>query len=377
VSNIAEILGDPTCKLSEKNKTALGRIESTLNAALGSTHQYSFQVSVDPSEGYSCTISEFSKIPDKDGKYQPTKDGTFTITIGQTINVVTLSIGPLFSGIQNRTYSAVTAPNAGFSGTKQVLGVQGESLSTSIGALVNLRVPIPKLSGDKVGVDVSAGPVLRLNSATGTSPLGFFGGSSLRLYRYLFITPGLHVGQFADFPQGFSQAGQVIPPNFGTLTPVTRTTVKFGLAISFQTKDFSALTAGKTTGTSTTAPAAKGPSKTASPPTGNPSVPQPSAGSGALSVTKQTLDFGQVKVNDSKSLEVTITNGTTSAATLNPASDYPDFKMTGCGGTVHANGTCTATVTFAPKASGAWSESITITTNTANQTVQLKGTGIQ
>jgi hypothetical protein len=257
ITSIDQLPNGPTCTVSEANKKALADFRAKLSAALGLSHQKSFQVSVDPGTGYSCTISEFSKMADKDGNYQPTKDGTFTITIGQTANVVTLSLGPLFSAVQNRTYSAVTVPNSDSSGTNTVLGVQGKSLSTSIAALVNLRLPVPKLSGEKFGLDIAAGPVLRLNPGSGTSPAGFFGGISLRFYRYLFITPGFHVAQFADFPQGFSQAGQKIPPNFGTLTPVTRTTVKFGLAITFQTKDFSSLSSGKTSATSTTTPPAK------------------------------------------------------------------------------------------------------------------------
>jgi hypothetical protein len=49
-----------------------------------------------------------------------------------------------------------------------------------------------------------------------------------------FLTPGVHVGEFADFPPGFTHAGQPIPPNFGALNPVTRYTARFAFAITFR-----------------------------------------------------------------------------------------------------------------------------------------------
>jgi hypothetical protein len=60
------------------------------------------------------------------------------------------------------------------------------------------------------------------------------------LARRFYITPGLHFGQFSDFPVGFGN-GSSVPANFGELTPVKRWTARFGLGITFKTKDFSGL----------------------------------------------------------------------------------------------------------------------------------------
>jgi hypothetical protein len=248
--------------LSTANRGMLTNLRAQVQKLLDKDHVVAFQASISPDYDYACTISEYYN-------QQPTKNGTLTLSIKPANTIITLSLGPLFSAIRNRTYSSVTTPNADSTGSSTVLGVQGNSFSTAIAALVNIRVPLQSLARDKFGVDLAAGPVVRLNSKSGTSSAGFFAGVSLRFYRYLFITPGIHIGEFADFPQGFNRVGQPLPPNFPTPTAVTRTTAKFGIAISFQTKDFSAL--GKSTATATTPsagaatlpPAASGSSPTA------------------------------------------------------------------------------------------------------------------
>jgi hypothetical protein len=248
--------------LSTASRGMLTNLRAQVQKLLDKDHVVAFQASISPDYDYACTISEYYN-------QQPTKNGTLALSIKPTNTIITLSLGPLFSAIRNRTYSSVTVPNADSTGSSTVLGVQGNSFSTAIAALVNIRVPIPSLAHDKLGVDLAAGPVVRLNSKSGTSSAGFFAGVSLRFYRYIFITPGIHIGEFADFPQGFNRVGQPLPPNFPTPTAVTRTTAKFGIAISFQTKDFSAL--GKSTATATApsagaatpSPAASGSSPTA------------------------------------------------------------------------------------------------------------------
>ena len=88
---------------------------------------------------------------------------------------------------------------------------------------------------DKVGLALSIGPALQLGQgSSNVSQLGLFGGLSIVLGRFL-ITPGVHVGEFADFPLGFTHAGQPIPATFTQqLTPVTRTTVRFGVGVTFR-----------------------------------------------------------------------------------------------------------------------------------------------
>jgi hypothetical protein len=75
-----------------------------------------------------------------------------------------------------------------------------------------------------------------------TSRFGFFGGPSLRVTPWIFLTPGVHLGEFAGFPQGFNRPGQVIPANTGTPIPTKRFTGKFAFSITFKIRDLGAST---------------------------------------------------------------------------------------------------------------------------------------
>jgi hypothetical protein len=59
----------------------------------------------------------------------------------------------------------------------------------------------------------------------------------------LYISPGVHIGEFADYPAGFVN-GQQIPANFGALTPVKRWTARFGIAITIKGWDVSKILTG-------------------------------------------------------------------------------------------------------------------------------------
>src|SRR5208337_3810781 len=92
-------------------------------------------------------------------------------------------------------------------------------------------------------------------SAPGVSSLGLFVGGSIHLYRSAFLTPGVHIGQFSDFPAGFYPGAQ-IPNQFGNLTPINRTTAHFAVGITFKTTTFKKTsqdggTASNTTNTNT------------------------------------------------------------------------------------------------------------------------------
>lgn len=72
-------------------------------------------------------------------------------------------------------------------------------------------------------------------NGTDVSRAGLFGGLSLSLWKYLYLTGGAHIGQYAGFPPGFTSAGQQIPASFtGQLTPTSRTTAKFAFGITFR-----------------------------------------------------------------------------------------------------------------------------------------------
>ena len=165
----------------------------------------------------------------------PIKTKTFTFP---GVDVLTLSAGALFSKIPDRTYDARKSPLSELN----VLTVEGNSRATpSIAALLNYSLGSIKLDSENFGLALSAGPVLRLGNKSEASSFGFFSGISGHLYHRFYITPGFHFGQFADFPVGFNN-GSTVPANFGTLTPVKRWTARFGLALTFKTKDFSGLT---------------------------------------------------------------------------------------------------------------------------------------
>jgi len=154
-------------------------------------------------------------------------------------DIVTLSVGPLFSALPSRSYTHQKAPvPPGSSNVNDVLVVNGNSHESILGAaLINVHVPLPENTPDWLGFSISSGIVYKFGDSPNVSALGYFGGLTFHLYRTLFLTPGVHVGQFADFPPGF-YPGAIIPNQFGELTPQTRTTAHFGLALTYKTNSF-------------------------------------------------------------------------------------------------------------------------------------------
>lgn len=154
-------------------------------------------------------------------------------------DIWTLSLGPMITTLPYRTYNSVKVPvsSGGNTTTQTVLSVSGNSNVNVMGAaLLNLDLPNPT-SWDWTGVALSAGPVYAFSSAPNVSKLGIFAGVSIQLYKSFFITPGVHIGEFADYPAGFVP-GSVIPPDFGTLTPVTRNVVRFAIGLTYKTSTF-------------------------------------------------------------------------------------------------------------------------------------------
>lgn len=178
--------------------------------------------------------SHVTVIVDEIYEGETTATATFSF---DTEDVLTLSAGAMFSRIQDRTYEARKDPTSDLN----TLTVTGNSRATpSLVALLNYNLGALNMDWDRGGFALSAGPVLRVGGKSETSSFGFFTGISGHLYHRIFFTPGVHFGQFADFPVGFSN-GASVPANFGELTPVKRWTARFGLAITFKTKTFDAL----------------------------------------------------------------------------------------------------------------------------------------
>jgi|GEM_PF-2864778 len=168
-----------------------------------------------------------------------------TFPLEATYSVVTASGGFLLTTLPARSYSSVNQPPATSTGsTTTVLGVNGNSsVRPALTALLNFHDPFQwALNKPNFGLAISAGPVIEVaNGQADTSKLGFFGGVSIHLWKQLFLTPGVHVGEFADFPQGFTHAGQTIPANFGALAPSNRYTARFAFAITFRGSNPSSL----------------------------------------------------------------------------------------------------------------------------------------
>jgi hypothetical protein len=195
-----------------------------------------------------------------------TTDGSYSVDLQPANHRLTLSAGALFSEVQNRSYAVRAIPNG--TGTNNVLAVDGLSrFSPTAAALLNYE--IPKADWEPFGFAVSTGPVFRLGGKSDASSFGYFAGISAHLFHRFYVTPGFHLGEFADFPAGFTQPNQVVPSGLGTPTPVKRWTWRFGFALTYKAKDFGqfglsgsvnqstqgkASTSGKSTDTSTTNP---------------------------------------------------------------------------------------------------------------------------
>jgi hypothetical protein len=120
--------------------------------------------------------------------------------------ILSASAGFLLTGLQARTYASATSPDsADLTKTQNVLRVDyGAGIRPAMAAL--LTGNIPHLNTKNYGLGLTAGFVFDVsNGKAETSRFGFFGGPSFRVTPWVFLTPGAHFGEFADFPQGFNR----------------------------------------------------------------------------------------------------------------------------------------------------------------------------
>jgi hypothetical protein len=197
-----------------------------------------------------------------------TDHATVTFHLNRGFDVLTLSGGFLMTKLQARSYSVVAeptppppgSPSGTPPGTQNVLGVDGlgSGMRGALVALLNYHNPIESLDKwQNFGLALSAGPVFDISQGKAdTSKFGVFVGGSVHLWNRLFITPGVHFGEFADFPAGFHFAGDPVPANFGTPNPTKRWTGHFAFAITFKGKDLTNLTPGSNNSNPTPAPPA-------------------------------------------------------------------------------------------------------------------------
>jgi hypothetical protein len=268
--------GDASCKTFVDTHDAdpvvqwVKRVYAASGAASSGApaHSIDFNVNLEPNQNYEFKLQEYWKGKVIDG-------GTVRWSCGEN-DIVSLSAGPLITTLPYRTYTQQQVPTA--TGTQNQLVVNGSTNVNVVGAaLINIFPPLPRSPGWTTGFAFSVGPVYTLGDAPGVSKLGLFVGGSVHLYRSFFLTPGIHIGQFADYPAGFHE-GSVIPSGFGSLTPVTRNTAHFAIGITFKTVSFKK--SSQSTGAASNA-GANAPAQTKQPASGNQKkVQQGSAGGG-------------------------------------------------------------------------------------------------
>jgi hypothetical protein len=201
---------------------------------LAGTHVIQVPITLRPDADYTIVVTEkFNGVA--------TIDGTKKFIVSPASTVLTLSSGFGATWLEGRTYNAAATPGANPGDPNRVqLRVDGEGVRPVVPLLLNFELPF-RTNGDW-GVALSGGPVLAFGSGTtNSSSLGFFGGLSFHLFHRVYITPGFHLGEFADFPLGFESAGATIPDKFGDLTPRKRWTTKVAVMMTFRTLDFSKL----------------------------------------------------------------------------------------------------------------------------------------
>lgn len=192
-------------------------------------------------------------------KYKGVPTGqSLTVRLDAACDEFTVGGGVLLSEIQNRSYTSVSLPNQ----TGQFLGVNGTGrFHPALIVLTNFNLPLQplgatwsKAAGD-LRLGVSTGPAIQ-TGATNVSSVGWFIGGAVSFFHLLYISPGIHFGEFADFPPGFSSL-QAIPTGFGALTPSTRWTGRFAIAITVKGWDLSKSLKGGTDQPAPSKPASK------------------------------------------------------------------------------------------------------------------------
>lgn len=203
----------------------------TLQARVSAPHVAAFTYEIDSGDDVTIKVSELYK-----GSPTAAPIKTYQLTHGYT--AITSSAGFMMTTLPARSYSSVTAPDPANPTTNQnVLGVDyGRGTRLAMTALLNYNLPFA--ARNDFGIALSVGPVFDIsNGKADTSRFGLFGGVGVRLSKWMYVTPGVHIGEFADFPQGYNRVGQVIPANSGTPAPIKRYTSRFAVAVTFKVKD--------------------------------------------------------------------------------------------------------------------------------------------
>jgi hypothetical protein len=209
--------------------------------------------------------SDFTVTATEEFGNVPTEAKPVVFNLNHGYSILTLSGGFLLTKIQARTYSSVAEPFTPTGSTTPItqnvlsVGGLGSGMRPALIALFNYHDPFNwKLNQPNFGFALSAGPVIDVsNGKADTSKFGVFAGGSAHIWSRLFVTAGVHFGEFSDFPVGYHAAGEVIPANSGTPVGVTRWTGRLAIAITFQGKDLSGLVQNANNPSSASSPKSK------------------------------------------------------------------------------------------------------------------------
>jgi hypothetical protein len=207
------------------------------NIKPGATYDVFADTILRPDYDYRVTITEYYEGVQTDA--QPLE-----LTFSPASYTLIISGGPIFTKIPARTYERRNIPGQ----EDSVLAVSGGTgFRPAITALLNYQLPWKYLNNETWGLTYTFGPVF-LSGGEDVSTFGFFTGISAHLFHRVFITPGLHVGEFADFPLGV-EPGKTIPASFTSeLTPVKRWTTRFAISITVRTNNVTPRKEGKPAG---------------------------------------------------------------------------------------------------------------------------------
>lgn len=228
-SENAVLLASPPaeCATEPGVHVALGLIRA-MNLAAKEPNSQPFTTPIKPDNELRILVIE---------SYRGSQTNSAEYSCSPASGVLSFSGGLLVTGVANRTYERrlVPDPTATAGSTDQLVVANNSKVHPAGAVLLNYRMWDHKRA--PIGLSLSSGPVFKFSGGQGSSNFGFFGGLSLRFHDRYLITPGIHLGEFADFPPGFSP-GMTIPSNFGALTTVNRWTARFGLSFTYATPDF-------------------------------------------------------------------------------------------------------------------------------------------
>lgn len=226
--NARAVLSAPAaCRAEVDVQNALALIKR-MDEAVGRSHAERLTIEIRPDHDVKVLVIE---------SYQRSETATAEYSCSPASGVLSFSAGLLMTTLASRSYERRLVPGAtaGSAGVEQLVVANNSGVQPAGAAFLNYRMWDSK--NGLFGLSLSSGPVFKFTGAQGTSNFGFFGGLSLRFHDRFLITPGVHVGEFADFPAGFRE-GTPFPANFGQLSTVNRWTARFGLAITYATPDF-------------------------------------------------------------------------------------------------------------------------------------------